>query len=63
MAIGLASIGIALIDHKRATARGERMAQPAKKFVSPIDYVFLVGAGTYALYQTMTTAIELKDWL
>lgn len=63
MAVGLTSIGIALIDHKRAAARGERMHSPPKKFLSPFDYVLLVAAGTYALYQTAETATQLKDWI
>ena len=55
-AVGLASIGIAIIDHKRATARGERMAYPKGKKFSPFEYVILAGAACYTLIQTAEIA-------
>lgn len=51
IAIGLSSIFIAIIDHKQATARGEKTARKTK--LRPFDYVLLVGAATYAVFETV----------
>jgi hypothetical protein len=49
--IGLSSVGIAIVDHKRATGRGERMA-PATGRPSAVQALFMGLGATLALYQT-----------
>lgn len=41
--VGGVSIGIAAIDHVRASKRGERM-MPATGLQGPVDYMILAGA-------------------
>lgn len=50
-AIGITSIGIAILDHKAASERGEAITQ--KTELRPFDYVVLAGAIFYFAYESV----------
>lgn len=61
MAVGLTSIGIAIVDHKRSTARGEKMAYQKSKPLRPLEYLILAGAAYYTLSQTLQIAEDVAS--
>lgn len=60
-AFGLASIVIAVVEHKRATARGERMAPTKGQKASPMQLVFM-GVGIFVtIYQTAEVVSGIRE--
>lgn len=61
--VGGVALGIAAIEHVRASARGERM-RPASGLSGPVDYLILAGAifasvvSVPAAYEEWSTALR-----
>lgn len=60
-AFGLASIAISVIEHKRSTARGERMAPTKGQKASPMQLAFM-GLGIFVtIYQTAEVISGIQE--
>jgi hypothetical protein len=56
--VGGVSIGVAIVDHVRASKRGERMP-PATGLKGPVDYAILAGA---IFASAISVPAALEEW-